>query len=125
MMEPNTTASLDRERRRRRGDRGENASRWKHTQQTHARKVDFRCSQPCLPFGLLLVLLYTNACYNLGLATTKPPLCHAISLRRALRALSTSWRGLTELDRAVSCRDQAWPCRVVIKHAIDHALPLT
>ena len=82
-------------------------------------------------FGLLLMLLYTNACYNLGLATTKPPRAmlhkvrHAVSLRRALRALSTSWRGLTELDRAVSCRDQAWPCRVVIKHAIDHALPLT
>jgi len=59
-------------------------------------------------FGLLLMLLYTYACYNLGLATTKPPRAmphkvrHAVSLRRALRALSASWRGLTKLNRAKS-----------------------
>ena len=61
-----------------------------------------------LTFGLLLMLLYTYACYNLGLATTKPPRAmlhkvrHAVSLRRALRALSASWRGLTKLNRAKS-----------------------
>ena len=59
-------------------------------------------------FDLLLMLLYTYVCYNLGLATTKPPhamphkVRHAVSLRRALRALSASWRGLTKLNRAKS-----------------------
>ena len=59
-------------------------------------------------FGLLLMLLYTYACYNLGLVTTKPPrsiphkVRHAVSLRRALRALSASWRRLTKLNRAKS-----------------------
>ena len=69
-------------------------------------------------FGLLLMLLYTNACYNLGLATTKPPPRHAA--QSAPHRFAAARAACAE--RVMARTDQTEPGQVVIKHAI--ALPL-
>ena len=72
-------------------------------------------------FGLLLMLLYTNACYNLGLTTTKPPPRHAT--QSVPRRFAAARAACTE--HVMARTDRTEPDQVMIKHAIDHALTLS
>ena len=119
MMEPNTAARLDRERRRRRGDRGENVSRWKREQQTHTRKEDFRRPKTQRLWSVIDALIHICMLQSRTCNNQASPRHPAQSVPRRFAAAHA-----TCAECVMARPDQTEPGQVVIKHAIDHALPL-